>query len=206
MYNISMDQELRKKIDNLSSFPLIVKNFLSSSDIESFMSYLNKNENEFGELSNNYWDGRVISLPKINDTTVLNLLVEKRIGIMEIIESILKEKNLYHKLYSDIICFSKWPEGYELVPHADSELPHGQKHELYWRNFGAVMYLNSEYTGGEIFFPRLGLEIKPEVGMLAVFPGTLKYLHGVKKITSGTRHTIASFLTFDENKHDNYPR
>jgi hypothetical protein len=31
-----------------------------------------------------------------------------------------------------------------------------------------------------------------------VFPGTLDYLHGVRPVTHGMRHTLASFLTFDQ--------
>jgi predicted 2-oxoglutarate/Fe(II)-dependent dioxygenase YbiX len=44
------------------------------------------------------------------------------------------------------------------------------------------------------------LELKPKPGTLVVFPGTLKYLHGVRAVTKGMRHTIASFLTFDASK------
>lgn len=197
------DADLRKKIDNIPIFPLIIKNFLSENEVNKCMDYLNTNSKDFGNLSNNYWDGRVIQLKQVRDILIQDLMVKKRNEIMNILQSNLHTIDIHDKLYSDIICFSAWPKGYELKPHADSENPNNQPHEFYWRNFGAVMYLNSDYEGGEIFFPRLGLEIKPEPGMVAIFPGTLKFLHGVKKVTEGVRLTIATFLTFDKNKHDN---
>jgi predicted 2-oxoglutarate/Fe(II)-dependent dioxygenase YbiX len=63
-----------------------------------------------------------------------------------------------------------------------------------------VIYLNDDYEGGEIYFPNLSLELKPLPGTLITFPGTLRYLHGVRRVTGGMRHTIASFITFDESK------
>jgi predicted 2-oxoglutarate/Fe(II)-dependent dioxygenase YbiX len=39
--------------------------------------------------------------------------------------------------------------------------------------------------------------LKPAPRTLIVFPGTLFFLHGVRRVTRGMRHTIASFLTFD---------
>lgn len=203
MNSISTDSDIRKKIDNISEFPLIIKDFVSTNEINLLMSYIDGNHEKFGILSDNYWDGRVIHSFSIQEPSIFDLLIHKRNQIIDVVEKIISKENIHHKLYSDIICFSKWPEGYELKPHADSENPNGQSHEFFWRNFGCVMYLNSDYEGGEIFFPRLGLEIKPEIGMVAIFPGTMKFLHGVKKITKGTRHTIATFLTFDKERHDN---
>jgi hypothetical protein len=44
--------------------------------------------------------------------------------------------------------------------------------------------------------------MKPIPGLLIVFPGTLNYLHGIHKIISGVRNTIAMFHTFDSEKYD----
>ena len=201
---LSLNKDLRDKVDKLSCFPLVVKNFLSEDDINLFMGYVSAQN--FGELSENYWDGRVILLSSVKDIQVQNLLISKRIEIMQLTESILLDNGIDHKLYSDTICFSRWPEGYALEPHADSENTDDTRHEYPCRNFGSVMYLNSDYDGGEIYFPRIGLKFKPEPGTMILFPGTLKYLHGVKKITTGVRHTVATFLSFDNDQHVNYSR
>ena len=61
--------------------------------------------------------------------------------------------------------------------------------------YGALTYLNDNYEGGEIYFPDYDLIIKPEVGELILFPGTDRYIHGVKKVTKGNRLVIQSFLS-----------
>jgi predicted 2-oxoglutarate/Fe(II)-dependent dioxygenase YbiX len=48
-----------------------------------------------------------------------------------------------------------------------------------------------DYTGGELFFPNLNLEMRLPAGSLLVFPaGDYKlYAHGVRTVTSGSRMT-----------------
>jgi PKHD-type hydroxylase len=57
-----------------------------------------------------------------------------------------------------------------------------------------VVFLNSldEYTGGELFFPELGLSFKPDVGAGVVFPATRSFVHGVAPITQGARFTCVA--------------
>lgn len=107
-------------------------------------------------------------------------------------------------LYSDIFQLVRWREGDCLdPPHADAEEPDGTPNKFYYRNYAAITYLNDDYEGGEIHFPRFG-GFRPErrPGTLVVFPGTAAYLHGVSKVTAGIRYTIAGFFTFDQSHHD----
>jgi hypothetical protein len=61
--------------------------------------------------------------------------------------------------------------------------------------YAAICYLNSDYDGGQIFFPEYNLSIKPEPGELIAFPGTEYYIHGVSEVLSGNRFVINSFFT-----------
>jgi hypothetical protein len=60
-------------------------------------------------------------------------------------------------------------------------------------SYGLVYYLNDDYVGGEIFYPELNLEIKPEANSLVIHPATLKYRHGVRDVVSGDRYTTTMF-------------
>ena len=64
-------------------------------------------------------------------------------------------------------------------------------------HLACLIYLNDDYEGGEIYFPRQDISIKPKAGTLITFPGSLHYIHGVNKITSGTRYTITEWLSLD---------
>ena len=57
-----------------------------------------------------------------------------------------------------------------------------------------LLYLNDNYTGGEIYFPKLNFEIKPKPGTLIFFEGNEDTLHGVKEIQDGSRINLISFL------------
>jgi hypothetical protein len=61
--------------------------------------------------------------------------------------------------------------------------------------YAAVLYLNDDYTAGEIFFPNFSRELKPAAGSLLIFPGTPKYEHGVRTVGAGpVRYVIPVFI------------
>lgn len=61
--------------------------------------------------------------------------------------------------------------------------------------YAAIIYINDDYTGGELFFSKLDLRIKPEPGTLVIFPGTEEYEHGVHPVGPGPiRYNIPAFV------------
>ena len=189
-------------------FPLIVPGFLSLAELALYARFLAQYEADFGELTeadSGYWKGRTLALPQIQDPEVRDAMISLRTRIIERLTEALNEQfGPVPPLYSDVLNFARWLQGYQLMPHADAQNPGNQPHPFPWRNFAAVIYLNEDYDGGEIYFPELGIELRPTAGTLVLFPGTLKYLHGVRMVTGGMRHTIASFLTFNASKQDRF--
>lgn len=55
------------------------------------------------------------------------------------------------------------------------------------RGITAILYLNSDFDGGEIHFPRQGLELRPSAGTLVIFPSNRNFPHEVKPIVRGQR-------------------
>jgi Rps23 Pro-64 3,4-dihydroxylase Tpa1-like proline 4-hydroxylase len=55
----------------------------------------------------------------------------------------------------------------------------------------AVQYLNDAYSGGEIFFPGVGAEVRPDMGDLLLFWS--EYDHGVAPVTDGVRFSVVAF-------------
>ena len=151
-----------------------------------------------------YWDRRCINCQDIADAEVRGLLLAKRAQIKD---AIAEAYGVDRPLYSDLLQIVRWPPGYELRPHADSEEPDGRPHPFPHREFSAVVYLNDDFEGGQIHFPRQG-GARPSMspGTLVFFPGTLPFLHGVEPIQRGTRYTVISFFTRDRSKADVYDR
>jgi len=60
--------------------------------------------------------------------------------------------------------------------------------------YAAILYINDDYVDGELFFSKLGFEIRPEPGTLMVFPGTEPYTHGVRVTGPGpVRYNLPTF-------------
>ena len=52
----------------------------------------------------------------------------------------------------------------------------------------------SEFSGGEIVFPEINFEYKPEAGELLVFDIDIKLDHYTKPVTSGTRYVYMDYV------------
>lgn len=67
----------------------------------------------------------------------------------------------------------------------------------------ALMYLNdsytdrnNSYTGGEIVFNQLGIEVAPKAGQILVFPSNYLFSHMVKPVISGVRYAASRFYIY----------
>jgi 2OG-Fe(II) oxygenase superfamily len=63
------------------------------------------------------------------------------------------------------------------------------------RDMSAIFYLNDEFDGGEIFFERAQLVVKPRRGLLLAFPGDADHVHEVLPVRSGVRYTMVIWFT-----------
>ena len=89
----------------------------------------------------------------------------------------------------------KWYPGEHQDVHADGETADGWPDYNYIVDYGSIIYLNEEYEGGELFFPKYNIHIKPKPGTLVFFPSTNMYAHGVTEVLSGARYTSPHFWT-----------
>lgn len=59
--------------------------------------------------------------------------------------------------------------------------------------YGIVYYVNDNFDGGEIFYPKFDISYKPKAGDLIIHPGTLEYMHGVRDVSNGVRYSMNMF-------------
>lgn len=88
--------------------------------------------------------------------------------------------------------------GTPLVAHVDN-------HTDPSLDYAVVVYINDNYTDGEVFFEHKGVKLKPPAGALLLFPTTEDYRHGVDAPGQGpTRYVIPSFIRktgfYDQHK------
>lgn len=62
------------------------------------------------------------------------------------------------------------------------------------RRISSVFYINDDYEGGSISFPRFGVSLKPEKNSLLLFPSSYTYNHRIEKVTDGFKYCLVTFL------------
>jgi hypothetical protein len=89
-----------------------------------------------------------------------------------------------------------WNEGFNVLKYQT-----GQEYKAHYdggtstkRAVSPIVYLNDEYTGGEIEFVNFDITIKPEPGMLVIFPSNYAYTHIAHPVKTGTKYAIVTWL------------
>lgn len=80
--------------------------------------------------------------------------------------------------------------------HTDSDLRYkqsGQWHRVMDRDLSLLIYLNDDFSGGELEFPSRNRTIRPQAGMLVAFPSDHRFAHAVSPVVSGQRYAIVSW-------------
>lgn len=183
----------------------LVEDYMSSDDIQSIFDYAStkteedwsfhytehlrdRAEKEFGtrdiEKLNEEgkfeitfdWADKTMQLPRMS---ALDKLDE---GVLKIISY---DPNLYYE-YSGTL--QRQYEGSDLKVHVDN---HVDPHIAY----ATVIYLNDNYTYGEVIFPKQGLELKPKPGSMLFFSSTDTHPHGVNPPGPGPlRYVLPCFI------------
>ena len=96
--------------------------------------------------------------------------------------------------YWELMNFIKYVPGQHFQEHAD----HGWS---YVCTVSLVAYPNDDYEGGELYFPKLGVKIKPKAEDLYIFPSTYLFSHVAMPVTSGTKYSVVTMLDYNENAH-----
>ena len=81
----------------------------------------------------------------------------------------------------------KYGNGHRFKEHADDGA-----NSL--RRVSLLYYVNDDYEGGEILFPRWNLNIKPQANELILFPSNYMYAHEVIPVTIGTRYSVVQWI------------
>jgi hypothetical protein len=188
-------------MENIMFNAKVIEKFLSD---EECIYIINKTIeiDSWDKTNDEFWSNRVFnprSLPG-NDAFrkyMIEILNKKRVAISQ-------QYNL-PKLFNDGFAIVRWFPGMEQQPHSDDMkdfLGNDENNINRYREFGAIIYLNDNFIGGETYYPKNNFLVKPKVGTLAMHPGNSDHLHGVSKIKDNIRYTIATFWTTDE-EHSN---
>lgn len=180
----------------------VIEDFLTKTEIDEILKFA-KSQNQW-ESGGDFWDNRVFNVSTIGNS------YSKELGdtfyrIRGRISKAISELYSVSHAYPDTTQLVRWFPGLEQAPHAD-DMTNADGHEwFHHREYGAIIYLNDDYSGGETYYPQHNFSISPKAGMLAIHPGDPNHMHGVTKIDGGIRYTISSFWTTNKEFYDGLP-
>lgn len=61
------------------------------------------------------------------------------------------------------------------------------------RDYSLLIYLNEDFSGGELEFKYLNFKVTPRQGMMVAFPSDWRYAHAAQPVTTGVKLSIVSF-------------
>jgi hypothetical protein len=181
----------------------IIEDFISSDTadflFESFKDFVFPGQEPFMFTGPNAAEGQAYKVSGINkienysDNSKRNVALDLLTGTcvsMEKTVSTIHKKEL--QLKSFLTSFML-PGAFNVV-HVDN------RSEDEKSDHAGLLYLNDDYEGGELVFPKQSLTYKPKKGTFITFFGNQLLPHGVKKVVNGTRGNIISFYNL-KNTH-----
>jgi hypothetical protein len=137
------------------------------------------------ELTTN-WNDKILRIHKLPITRRINDSIRDLFNDIEGIGS-----------KSSVGIIQRQYEGVALLEHVDNHTDPSLVYAL-------VAYVNDDYVGGEVFFSKFGLSLKPKAGSLLAFPTTEQWLHGVTAVEAGpVRYVLPIFISRDDFYKDN---
>ena len=84
----------------------------------------------------------------------------------------------------------RYGEGQQFVTHLDENYNNP-------RTVSITMYINNDYTGGELEYVWFNKTYRPEAGDIVIFPSNYIFSHKVHKILSGIRYAVVRFYKWN---------
>ena len=94
--------------------------------------------------------------------------------------------------------FVYYSTGTKYCPHADGQAINENvaTRGNIQRDITCVVYLNDDYSDGEIYFQFFDIAVKPNPGDIMIYPSSWQYTHGVESVT-GDRYALVIWFKTD---------
>lgn len=169
---------------------------MKSAQIEWFQAQVQEGQNTNSTLNTKTRDTSTISIPYSTTplhsyetlvstfhTSLSNIFLDHLVPLEKIYQSHYGVNCTWHDSYQLL----KYGVGQKFVNHIDDHTDHH-------RRVSTLYYLNDNYSGGEILFPRFDISFKPKPNQMVIFPSNFMYNHSVLPVIEGVRYAVVSWL------------
>jgi len=175
--------------------PVVIKNFINAEDAQILINEINNPSevNPYPEYYKTRYGGTAYPYNKI----VLNIQKKYSLLSNETHQRLNPEETKQIKTFKSF--GSVWTKGSSANAHADDQSPEE------FIEYSTVIYLDDNFTGGDLYFPSLNFTYKPEKydGIFFISDGEL-WSHGISEIESGHRTTLLYMHTTHTEHPEGY--
>jgi hypothetical protein len=121
-----------------------------------------------------------------------------------------KEQHVFYKRLEDMVSSSDpllMLSGLATIQRMQPKVElksHTDQHTDPSIRYATIIYINDDYSDGELFFPKLDISLRPKPGDMLFFPGDEKHEHGVKPVGEGPiRYVIVGFIKEKDHYKNN---
>ncbi|NND59001.1 MAG: 2OG-Fe(II) oxygenase [Gammaproteobacteria bacterium] len=178
---------------------LVVENLLSPADCQKIVEFAATQPAQASTVQANGADARAVtpSHARITDYIAPGRLQRP---VVELVSNVFR--NIAGRHFDATIEWFEQPEILRYRPgglyktHADAE--NWNTEQQAWekrvdRDLSLLIYLNDDFTGGQLDFPNFGLRLQPKAGMLVAFPADHRYVHAALPTSTGERYVVVSW-------------
>jgi prolyl 4-hydroxylase len=124
-----------------------------------------------------------------------NALLHSSLGI---VQKLLFQEYGVKFLYAEPCSILRYRTGQFYKRHVDNILLSSRfqelEHGIPTRDISVVGYLNDDFSGGETYFDRQKVRVKPVAGAVLVFPAYFTHPHQSLPVTQGEKYAFTSWL------------
>lgn len=173
-------------MEDLKSQIKYIKGFMDPKEAALVTEYAKKHSELFSNYGNNEQEFTVHTYHEIQtlDSDLLDTIQETALMVYSFVLNNYNSK--FDHFINEKTHIAKFVEGKGMHEHFDASRPN---------DIATLIYLNNDYDGGDIYFPKYEMSFKPEPGDLLCFPDNPNFVHGVKPIIKGTRFTLPRWFT-----------
>lgn len=173
--------------------------FLNKSDCDSLINYFNIDESMWQDTC--FYNSSVMNLldplekykgHRINEDYFKKL----RQGLWA-----LAEDTCGRRLNNLTFSAARWLPGAYADPHSDNSELDGTPNAWRDNKFVTIIYLNDNYSGGQLVFDQHNISISPLHGSVIAFDPGVYNIHSVRKITEGIRYTMLASWDYADIKY-----
>jgi hypothetical protein len=163
-----------------------VKGFMNPEEAKLVTDYAKNHQELFSNYGNHEQEFTVHTYHEIKelDPAILDVIQNVAFRVYDFVLNNYNSK--FENFINEKTHIAKFVEGRGMHEHFDASRP---------QDIATLVYLNNEYQGGDIYFPKYEMSFKPEPGDLLCFPDNANFVHGVRPIVKGTRFTLPRWFT-----------